>query len=198
MTCYNEGYTKGFYYNEGYLRTSCKEFTLDNLENTMIHLTNDAVQKHDEDYGRYELANKLSYEDFQKYLDTNHKEKYIDLYRDILPQIKAIIADSLRAVHRKIDPYERANTFEILGYDFMIDEDFRIYLIEVNTNPCLDQCCPLLSRLIPSMLENSFLIGLDPLFMPQEGFLESRAMAHELCKENKYELIFDSRVDGIK
>jgi D-alanine-D-alanine ligase-like ATP-grasp enzyme len=101
----------------------------------MIHLTNDAVQKNDEDYGKYELANKLSYDDFQKYLDVNHKEKYIDVYRDILPQIRAIIADSLRAVYGKIDPYQRANTFEILGYDFMIDEDFKIYLIEVNTNP---------------------------------------------------------------
>ena len=45
ITWYNEGYVKGYYYNIGYLRTSWKEFTLDNLENTMVHLTNDAVQK---------------------------------------------------------------------------------------------------------------------------------------------------------
>mmetsp|Transcript_800 Transcript_800/g.668 ORF Transcript_800/g.668 Transcript_800/m.668 type:complete len:84 (+) Transcript_800:751-1002(+) len=77
----------------------------------------------------------------------------------------------------------------------MIDEDFKIYLIEVNTNPCLDRCCPLLSRLIPSMLENSFLLAVDPVFIPQEGFMESRQMQSELCKENKYELIFDSRID---
>ena len=78
----------------------------------------------------------------------------------------------------------------------MIDEDFKIYLIEVNTNPWLEQCCPLLSRLIPGMIESSFLIGLDPLFLPQEGFLESRMMLHEMWKEIKYELIFDSRIDG--
>lgn len=30
----------------------------------MIHLTNDAVQKHSEDYGKYESANKLSFTDF--------------------------------------------------------------------------------------------------------------------------------------
>ena len=106
----------------------------------MIHLTNDAIQKNNDDYGKFEPANKLSYEDFQKYLDTFHKEKSIDFYRDIIPQIRRAITDSLKAVYRKIDPYERANTFEILGYDFMIDEDFKIYLIEVNTNPCLEQC----------------------------------------------------------
>ena len=46
------------------------------------------------------------------------------------------------------------------------------------------------------MIESSFLIGLDPMFLPQEGFLENRMMQQELCKEIKYELIFDSRVDG--
>jgi hypothetical protein len=38
----------------------------------------------------------------------------------------------------------------------MIDEDLHIYLIEVNTNPCLDTTSSLLARIIPSMLENSF------------------------------------------
>ena len=30
----------------------------------MIHLTNDAVQKHDSDYGKYETGNKISYVEF--------------------------------------------------------------------------------------------------------------------------------------
>mmetsp|Transcript_800 Transcript_800/g.667 ORF Transcript_800/g.667 Transcript_800/m.667 type:complete len:195 (+) Transcript_800:46-630(+) len=77
LTCYNQGYVKGYFYKEGYLRTSCKEYNLDDLDDNMIHLTNDAVQIHAEEYGKYELANKLSYEDFQKYLDINHKEKSI-------------------------------------------------------------------------------------------------------------------------
>jgi len=38
----------------------------------------------------------------------------------------------------------------------MIDESFRLYLIEVNTNPCLELCCPLLSRIIPELLDNCF------------------------------------------
>lgn len=32
-----------YWYTEGYIRTSTKEFTLKNLENRMIHLTNEAV-----------------------------------------------------------------------------------------------------------------------------------------------------------
>ena len=46
----------------------------------------------------------------------------------------------------------------------MIDEDFRIYLIEVNTNPCLEASCPLLARIISEMLDNTLRISVDPLF----------------------------------
>ena len=49
-------------------RTSSKEFTNKNLSSKMIHLTNDAIQKHGDDYGRHEKGNKISYEDFSKYL----------------------------------------------------------------------------------------------------------------------------------
>ena len=37
----------------------------------------------------------------------------------------------------------------------MIDEDFIVYLIEVNTNPCFELSSNLLSRIIPNMLENA-------------------------------------------
>jgi len=40
------------------------------------------------------------------------------------------------------------NSFELFGYDFMIDDQFKVYLIEVNTNPCLETPCSLLSSLI--------------------------------------------------
>ena len=53
----------------------------------MIHLTNDAVQKKSEDYGKFENGNKISYTDFQKYLEANFSRLNIDFYRDILPQI---------------------------------------------------------------------------------------------------------------
>jgi hypothetical protein len=36
----------------------------------------------------------------------------------------------------------------------MIDEEMNVWLIEVNTNPCLDLSCGFLARLIPSLLEN--------------------------------------------
>ena len=61
--------------------------------------------------------------------------------------MKQIMTDTFRATHRVIAPSRdmHHHSFEIFGYDFMVDEDFKVYLIEVNTNPCLETAgCPLL------------------------------------------------------
>ena len=73
-----------------------------------------------------------------------------------------------------------------------------MYLIEVNTNPCLELASPLLARLIPSMIDNALRLTIDPYFPPPEGFSQKKQQiyANDLCPENKMELIFDEKVDG--
>jgi hypothetical protein len=88
------------------------------------------------------------------------------------------------------------NTFEVYGYDFMLDDDFKTYLIEVNTNPCLEMSSPLLARLIPNMMENALRIVVDPIFTPPENFSQKKSVVHDICPENKFELIFDEAWDG--
>ena len=56
------------------------------------------------------------------------------------------------------------NGFEWLGLDFMIDDDCNISLIEVNTNPCIEEASPLLAMLIPRMLDDAFKLTLDVIF----------------------------------
>ena len=63
MTSVN-GNVKLYLYDEGYLRTSCREFSIHDLSNRFVHLTNDAVQKKAQDYGKFEAGNKISYNEF--------------------------------------------------------------------------------------------------------------------------------------
>ena len=104
-------------------------------------------------------------------------------------------ADVFRATYDKLDPKRRCNTFEVFGLDFMIDDEFKLYLIEINTNPCLELSSPLLARMIPNMLENAFKITVDPVFPPPENFALKKAFVGDPCPENRFELIYDEKVD---
>jgi len=63
----------GFFFEDGYIRTSSQPFTIDNISNRLIHLTNDAVQKRGEDYGKYENGNKLPLKELNKLLPADYK-----------------------------------------------------------------------------------------------------------------------------
>lgn len=46
------------------------------------------------------------------------------------------------------------------------------------------------------MVENSLRLAVDPIFPPPEHFSQRKHVVNELCPENKFELIFDERIDG--
>jgi hypothetical protein len=64
----------------GYIRTSSREFSLskNNLTSKLIHLTNDAIQKRADDYGKHEIGNKISFREYQQYLNETQQELGID------------------------------------------------------------------------------------------------------------------------
>ena len=112
---------QGYFYKEGYLRTSCFKFSMNDIHDKFIHLTNDAVQKKSSEYGKFEDGNKVSYEEFQTYINTNLDQK-VDFKAIIYPKMKNIVRDTIKATYNKLDPNKRNHCFEVFGYDFMLDE----------------------------------------------------------------------------
>lgn len=189
VTCIN-GITQAYFYQDGYLRTASQEYSTKDVSNQFIHLTNDAIQKHSKEYGKFENGNKLSYLDFQRYLNRISPEKPCDFVRTVLPKIKMIVKETVSASFQLMDPVKRENTMEIFGYDFMVDRKMKPFLIEVNTNPCLELASKYLAVIIPNMIENAVKIAVDSVFPPPSG--EYVAFA----EKNKFELIFHELVDG--
>jgi hypothetical protein len=57
----------------------------------------------------------------------------------------------------------------LLGYDFIFDEELNTILIEVNTNPCLEESNTLLKSMLPRMIDDLMNVVMDPLFSPDQG-----------------------------
>jgi len=93
----------------------------------------------------------------------------------------------------------------------MIDENLKVYLIEVNTNPCLEQSSSLLTRLLSNLIENVLRyiffdlnllkrIAVDPIY-PAPSLDQWKAGRREAfpiysLEKIQFELIFDDLTDG--
>lgn len=101
------------------------------LDNMYAHLTNVSVQKHGVEYNSMH-GGKLSIQNLKLYLEcTRGKSVTESLFKDI----KWLIVHSLKSVS-----YIMANDrhcFECYGYDIIIDNQLKPWLIEVNASPSL-------------------------------------------------------------
>jgi len=174
-----------FYYKAGYLRTSSEVYTLDSKYN-YVHLTNNCLQKYGSKYGAYEEGNTISFESFQNYLNLEYPNLGIDVEKHIVPRMKDLIIDCFLSVKDEINPSKRKNCFELLGFDFLIDEDFRTWLIEVNVNPYLGIPNKFIEGLLPKMLNDLCEICIDPYLRPI-NLLPKREL------KNQFELIYYER-----
>ena len=55
----------------------------------------------------------------------------------------------MRSVKEKLSKNCGCYQFEIFGYDFMLDADFNLFLIEINDDPGIEESSPWISIIIP-------------------------------------------------
>ena len=166
-----------YLFKEGHFKASSLPYDV-NSQDSFVHITNYSVQKYNKNFAKYETGNEISFQDFE-----NSVNNAIDVKKDLLPKVKEIIIHSMKSVAGKINKAERKICFEIFGYDFMFDENYVPYLLEVNTNPGLEISSPLIEMLIPRMLDDAFKLTIDKIFILNKSNIEK-------MKENPY------KVDG--
>jgi hypothetical protein len=88
---------------------------------------------------------------------------------------------SFKCVEGRLNPLAKKHQFEIFGYDFMIDQNLCPWLIEINTNPCIEETSALLKMYLPRMINDCFKLTLDPLFPPpKEKELEGKEQLYKI------------------
>lgn len=102
-----------------------------------MHLSNNCIQKEKvSEFDKTDFKGLMwSVDQFKEYLKENNKEEE-DIYEKIIkPQINDIVIKSLQSCQGLIE--ERKMTYEMFGFDFMIDSNYHVWLIEINSSPDL-------------------------------------------------------------
>lgn len=178
-----------YFFPQGYLRTSSEAFTLnrETLSSEYVHLTNNAIQKEGKEYGKFEDGNQLSFAFFEKFINGLNQDVK---FNNLMNSIKDNITHSILSARGKINRNMRQHCFEIFGYDFIVDSSLQVWLIECNTNPCLELSSPLLQQLIPRMINEAFELSVDLLFpIENKNKIVDFAKVVELPEGNLWEFL---------
>lgn len=96
-----------------------------------MHLTNVAIQKHHQDYNR-DHGGKWSLKNLRLWMEGVYGlERTIKLFSNI----EYIVVHSLRSVQGGM--INDKHCFECYGYDIIVDDNLKPWLIEVNASPAL-------------------------------------------------------------
>jgi len=134
-----------------------------------VHLTNNAIQKNSPEYGAHEDGNILSFADFKRYIQKSGAK--VDFEVDIVQKMKYLCALTMNTIKKKINANRRKHCFELFGFDYFIDSDYNVFLIEVNTNPCLEESSRLLSKLFPRLIDDLLRLTIDQIYLPTKDVM---------------------------
>eukprot|EP00657_Telonema_sp_P-1_P012315 TRINITY_DN8818_c0_g1_i1.p1 TRINITY_DN8818_c0_g1~~TRINITY_DN8818_c0_g1_i1.p1 ORF type:complete len:216 (+),score=40.39 TRINITY_DN8818_c0_g1_i1:109-756(+) len=155
---------KLYLYDEGVLRTSSVAYSLDDVSDKFAHLTNHSIQQDHDQFNSFECGNELFFEDSEKQLE---QQGHAWSFRESgWPQVRDIVAHSFRSCWDVLETTREYHSFQVFGYDFMIDEAYKVWLIEVNAAPCVTE------RLRPKFAEDLVKLVIDriyPLSEPTPG-----------------------------
>jgi len=118
-------------HRDGFARLTTKNYDPTDLKNKMIHLTNVAVQKTSADYNST-TGGKLYLRPMKLLLVKKYGHQKVN---EMMREIQRLVIESLLAVKSKI--HHDDHCFELYGYDVMLDENLKPWLIEVNAYPSM-------------------------------------------------------------
>ena len=145
-------------WNSPYLRFGAEDYNINDLNNIYGHLTNNSIGKHSENFGKNSLfdGDMWELEKFKEFLMNKYNK---DCWNEIRSKIKNIVITSFESARYEMD--YRCNSFELFGYDFMIDEDLNVYLIEVNGSPAMGYTTKVTEKLVKEMSEDLLKVIVD-------------------------------------
>ncbi|CAK8697990.1 uncharacterized protein LOC143449276 [Clavelina lepadiformis] len=150
------------FYRDGYCRLTCMPYDHYSTDLTG-HLTNQFMQKKSPLYEELKEDTVWSMDRFNDYVNENFQEKY-ELPEDwvhivLKRRCQQIILHCFQAVRHKLEC--RLGFFDLIGCDFLVDDNFKISLLEMNCNPALHTNCEVLREVMPDLVSETLKISLE-------------------------------------
>ena len=125
---------KVYTYKKGFARFCAVNYTNEagEIDNELVHLTNVAIQKNSDEYARSAMGHgyKWSIGHLRSYLEGTRGTAAVE---KLMEDIGWLVVHSLKAV-QNVMVHDR-HCFECYGYDIMLDEGLKPWLLEVNASP---------------------------------------------------------------
>ncbi|XP_031566355.1 protein monoglycylase TTLL8-like isoform X2 [Actinia tenebrosa] len=149
-----------WFYQDCYLRFCSQNFSLEDFH-VSIHLANNSVQKNYENDKvrdkRLPDENMWSSDDFKAYLN---KKDLGDIWDNVIyPGMKKAVIYAVKSCQEIVE--YRKNSFELYGADFIITDDYKPWLIEINCSPTMGASTGVTRKLCAQVVEDTMRVVLD-------------------------------------
>jgi tubulin--tyrosine ligase like protein 10 len=182
------------FYHPGYCRLALKAYPRNNedllkssLEDTMMHLTNASIQKKSSHYttvGDSQIQSIGSIIENMRQTGRESTAMYMESQLD--NDIKAYMTMVLQASSSKF--LKTHGYFDLLGCDFMITEENKLILLEINTNPAMSLDNRVLENLLPNVIDSTLELVLQ-VQGPDVELFEQVQLSDPL--PGQFQLIYD-------
>ncbi|XP_040327436.1 inactive polyglycylase TTLL10 [Herpailurus yagouaroundi] len=127
------------------------------------HLTNQFMQKKSPLYMLLKEDTVWSMDHLNRYInDKFRKTKGLPrdwVFTTFTKRMQQIMAHCFQAVKSKLQC--KLGYFDLIGCDFLIDENFKVWLLEMNSNPALHTNCEVLKEVIPGVVTETLDLALE-------------------------------------
>ena len=161
-----------YIFSEFYLRICGSKYELNDIQDSYKHLTNFSIQKHNSKVSNKDEDLVMSQEEFFRKAFKNDEKKC----HKVREGIKEVIVKTIRS-GQEAGIEHRNNSFEIYGFDFMLDQKLNPWLLEVNLSPaCAERTDWLVSML--DRMANGLFYHLERRFLKITDDFKGGLKAH--------------------